>query len=209
MRIEKNRSPYTSLPTTVLGVIRETYHKAQPVAIEERLCSNTFHGFVKLPIELRTQIWELSLPGSRLVPIFYNKSTKFTWSNCPIPPQLHVNDEARKIARKRYTLLFGTGNNPPAIWFDSCVDELYFGVGNIIGDLVADFLTEYAKNPLPYQQRPRRITVDQGGFFTDVFDSTSGAKLHGPDFLATVVVRSGDSDVFRAEVEYNRGELQV
>jgi len=165
-------------------------------------------------------IWNLSLPDARVVPIFYDVSTQITRSDCPIPHQLHVNREARDVALEHYELAFGTGPNPPNVFFDFSKDEIYLGVGNIHRGVSIEFLLEINRSPLQ-SRKIQKITMDEMldthfMFFDDRWESVLGEArnrlMDMPAFqglrLITLVRHRGDSDAFLAEVDRNPGEVQ-
>jgi hypothetical protein len=99
---------------------------------------DTFPLFSYLPAELRVKIWELNLPGPRLVILRYtsattdpsNHSTRKQLRGCtsptPIPTNLHINREARVNALQYYQLSFNLHHCASKIWFDFNDDVLYF-----------------------------------------------------------------------------------
>ncbi|KAI0383139.1 hypothetical protein F5Y04DRAFT_287670 [Hypomontagnella monticulosa] len=99
----------------------------ETLAIEDR--PQNFHFFARLPIELRAEIWTYNLPGPRIIEIKCsknrNKSTAYR-SSSPVPANLHVCNESRSEALKRYRLLFGVCSGPPRILIDPSRDMLYF-----------------------------------------------------------------------------------
>jgi hypothetical protein len=214
---EENRSPYTSPPAEIVCAVSETYAKL----LKHKPHCNDFTRFAMLPPELRIMIWGLSMSDSRVVPIFYDGST--TRSDCPIPPQLHVNYEATKIALEHYELAFGTSKHEPAIYFDFSKDELYFGHGNITPDLVIAFMEELSlgsKKSLAQCQKIQKITIDENPRLWDAFfngedetllDGALNRLLDLPGIsdlrLLTVVRDYGNSDAFL--VQNNTGEVQA
>ncbi|KAG4415972.1 hypothetical protein IFR04_010922 [Cadophora malorum] len=86
----------------------------------------TFHLFPNLPLELRNQIWTLSLPPPRLIPLQTEKGTihisgrhpnipfLHVWCTTrrPVPSLLHTCRESRIIGLKHYSLLFDTNCRP-------------------------------------------------------------------------------------------------
>ena len=91
--------------------------------------SNTFEKFPHLPCELRLRIWELSLPGPRIVEVRhfrYNnyKNTYCFTSVCSPPIQLRICSESRKMALKHYKFCDDRG---VCLFLDPHIDTLYFG----------------------------------------------------------------------------------
>jgi hypothetical protein len=111
-----------------------------------------FPYFSRLPVEIRCQIWELALPGPRIVKV--RSYAKAVWRGPPYfnveqnrngknvgkciyslfrspskpPTILFVNQESRAEARKHYQLTFGFNHPllPSTIWFNFEQDTLYF-----------------------------------------------------------------------------------
>ncbi|KAH7408012.1 hypothetical protein BKA64DRAFT_437261 [Cadophora sp. MPI-SDFR-AT-0126] len=85
----------------------------------------TFHLFPHLPLELRTEIWSLSLPPPRLIHVqtekgeiripgrHPNKYCSHVWAKrLPVPSILHTCRDARVVGLKHYELLFDTNCRP-------------------------------------------------------------------------------------------------
>lgn len=91
-----------------------------------------FIVFPKLPIELRTIIWTLSLPGSRVIEINRARQDDNTAPEyrlpAIIPAVLHVCKESRMVAQKHYSLSFGPSiwEDAGRIWFDKNIDVAFF-----------------------------------------------------------------------------------
>lgn len=71
----------------------------------------SFTLFSQLPAELRSEIWKLARPDSRIISLVF----RGTSSACnrlllsePVPALLHVNLESRVLAMESYTPLFGS-----------------------------------------------------------------------------------------------------
>ncbi|KAN0114819.1 hypothetical protein V8E51_004363 [Hyaloscypha variabilis] len=81
--------------------------------------------FPDLPLELRTKIWHSALPGIRLVETrFVNRPCHFPVPTLPTP-LLHVSQEAREVALKRYRPLYRLSSPLPLIYIDPNVDILF------------------------------------------------------------------------------------
>jgi len=109
----------------------------------ESICqATTFTLFPKLPPEIRLKIWRYITPGPRIVEIQYATEPKRLvesipgtlrpvgpgWiSKDPQPIVLHICQESRMEALKRYQLALGTYEN--LIYVDFSVDILYFARG--------------------------------------------------------------------------------
>ncbi|WQF84249.1 Putative 2EXR domain-containing protein [Colletotrichum destructivum] len=101
------------------------------------MCGNNdaaeFYSFSKLPVELRLNVWRLSLPATRVVSIRcvtmpLSEASDSSWGTSParIPANLHVCRESRQEASKYYKLRFEVAG-PPKVYFDPEVDILHFG----------------------------------------------------------------------------------
>lgn len=113
--------------------------------------------FCDLPIEIRIYIWELSIPGPRIINLNFIDPQRNTelptpdssglsrykptnWvlkSNTTIPTVLHVSGESRDVARKFYRPAFQVGSrgsppHPPYTWFDFDRD-IFYTTGNCSG----------------------------------------------------------------------------
>lgn len=81
-----------------------------------------FHYFPSLPAEIRLQIWNLSLPASRVIRITCDRGIKPNSrryargfrANHPNPVQLQVNREAREEALREFVPYFRTEVSPHA-----------------------------------------------------------------------------------------------
>ncbi|KAG4438742.1 hypothetical protein IFR05_005770 [Cadophora sp. M221] len=128
------RTPhFPSAPTHVLNFVTSTYNakSASPSQGEGDTPCQTFTRFSELPSELRLDIWELALPGSRVVELLYNTTNgRPCYSRCPPPIHLSVNKEARQVALKRYKLSFATSTTPPNVYVNMEIDQIYIGAGN-------------------------------------------------------------------------------
>lgn len=89
--------------------------------------------FKDLPTELRLMIWELALPVQTI--IVKEVQNPATGNNHPnaiapepfnVPALLHLNVEAREVAKKRYKLSFEMQMDGKGIWFDFQNDTLVF-----------------------------------------------------------------------------------
>jgi hypothetical protein len=98
-----------------------------------------FEPFLRLPFDIRAQIWECALPGPRLVTVFAYKDIMFGeyiavkrgYRSPTRPPTiLFVSRESRDIALRHYQLCFGVGRLerwlPSTIYFNFKLDTLYF-----------------------------------------------------------------------------------
>ena len=91
--------------------------------------SNSFEKFKDLPCELRLRIWELSLPGPRIVEVrhfrynHYHNKYCFT-SVCAPPVHLRICRDSRGVALKHYKFHDGRG---VSLFLDPSIDTLYFG----------------------------------------------------------------------------------
>jgi len=100
----------------------------------EQTSTPAFHRFRDLPNELRSFIWQLACRGPRLVQLRRKRCSEdgspTVTSRAPIPTVLHVCQESRAEALRRYTLSFGrwTGKQlyKPRVYFDFKQDKITF-----------------------------------------------------------------------------------
>ncbi|KAL3425754.1 hypothetical protein PVAG01_02545 [Phlyctema vagabunda] len=92
-----------------------------------RKAPHRFTLFPKLPPEVRAMIWEAALPGPRVIELRYSRGpVERLWSVAKAPTILHVNFEARKVAKERYPLSFGTDDCLPTTRFNFERDTIFF-----------------------------------------------------------------------------------
>ena len=94
---------------------------------------NTFTYFLKLPLELRQNIWDVSLPLQRVVKVFYHQERDTYTSAARIPTALHVCKESRQQALKVYQLSFKSTTGEARVYFNFECDVLHIdmdGVGS-------------------------------------------------------------------------------
>jgi len=99
--------------------------------------------FQKLPLELREEIYKLSLPDGRTIHITQegvllsgevmfrglghdSSDLKARAAPTPVPSLLHVSQESRTLALKNYRLLFAENLRRGPIYFDIKRDQLFF-----------------------------------------------------------------------------------
>lgn len=90
----------------------------------------TFHPFTRLPFEIRTRIWEITVEP-RTVEIGFKREKK-TWgailhatSSTPVPAILHVCYEARNLGL--YERAFSFGFEPRHLWVNFEMDMISIG----------------------------------------------------------------------------------
>lgn len=106
-----------------------------------------FHFFPQLPPELRAKVWEFAT-FPRVVVVAYNPATERVESDTPIPALLHVNQESRYEALRRYKKLFASKSNPDCYTlYRPHFDTLYFPRHREMGydDTLRDFATYMKK----------------------------------------------------------------
>ncbi|KUJ14180.1 uncharacterized protein LY89DRAFT_751925 [Mollisia scopiformis] len=84
----------------------------------------SFPRFQSLPPELRLMVWELNLPGPRLVDVNYIPKTGEFYTTTASPVNLLVCRESRREAWKNWTLHFGTCGHPPLIRANLDIDTI-------------------------------------------------------------------------------------
>ncbi|KAH7395772.1 hypothetical protein BKA64DRAFT_709158 [Cadophora sp. MPI-SDFR-AT-0126] len=97
--------------------------------------AQAFAGFARFPTEIRLMVWELVLPGERVVRIerFANtshhhnpcESCRCIGSRARVPTLMHVNHETRHLALKSYTVTFKNRLFKPT-YFNPDLDILFF-----------------------------------------------------------------------------------
>ncbi len=83
--------------------------------------SQEFIFFPKLPVELRDMIWKFPLPEPRIVEISGSRSRPI---NLSVPVILQVNQEARRLAKKHYSLELKNLRKQGQVYVDFNVDTL-------------------------------------------------------------------------------------
>ncbi|KAE9375935.1 hypothetical protein N431DRAFT_454528 [Stipitochalara longipes BDJ] len=113
--------------------------------------------FPKLPPELRNKIWELSIPGPRIVTITHDPKDMAiveiekveAWQSPfwrakanagPVPTLLHVNKEARSFMNHKYNLFFDVQTQGRPIYFDVARDTLCFPSREAIRTFLGNFM---------------------------------------------------------------------
>lgn len=108
-----------------------------------------FHPFPRLPLELRLQIWNLALPGPRVVQVIEAKKrhmltrqASYHWtSNSPSPILLRVCKESREEALRTYTAAFGRNENDGRVYVDFDKDTVFFGRRDKLKTLISHYGT--------------------------------------------------------------------
>ncbi|KAH8670412.1 hypothetical protein BGZ60DRAFT_407385 [Tricladium varicosporioides] len=200
------------------------YYIQSPEIVEPREVP-TFPRFRDLPAELRHVIWELVLPGPRIVRLeaIQLKSLRsevgfiieqYGWKSQSIVPHMEICREARDIASKHYTYAFAPNitSKPPGIWFDFRIDTLYldFGFNRIanrhylLEELCEDvekvkYLAVFLAPPLHHQDEPRRYferqLCDIGERFTSLEKLTLVARRHGTLDCTNLTFLSTNQDI--------------
>lgn len=132
------------LPRSYQPVGSSYLHNASPTLhVSSPDLHNTpmsFTLFSALPTELRLKVWDLSLPGRRIVAVTYTcapasgshgtpheQQKRGCTSPTPIPGTLHVNRESRNEALLSYKLSFGIPHGRAKVFFNPALDVMYFG----------------------------------------------------------------------------------
>jgi len=76
-----------------------------------------------LPIELQIQIWELTLPGPRIILTYYDNINGEFRSSTKRPAHLSLSPESRAAALRHYHLSFGI-TGPGEIYIDFDIDTV-------------------------------------------------------------------------------------
>ncbi|TGO62846.1 hypothetical protein BOTNAR_0108g00070 [Botryotinia narcissicola] len=105
------RTPYPETPPQfVLDIVKESYGWTSMLENTQVLKDDKFYLFPKLPFELRKNIWCYSLPGPRVVQLYWVEGK--CWSDGEQPVALHVCQESRETALKVYKLAFNCWKIP-------------------------------------------------------------------------------------------------
>jgi hypothetical protein len=124
-------------PTRSVTHAQKQLTKSKTAVKKKAPMSSQSFPLQKLPLELRTKIWEDTLPGPRIVEIdvdlsFVRGKESCTYtSKTTIPKLLHVHRESREIGRKHYQLSFGCKEDrryrgARTIWVSFKLDTFYF-----------------------------------------------------------------------------------
>lgn len=114
-----NRSYISSLDTLFSRERPNLYfcivtHSDQGYGID-RDSTMTFHCFLRLPIEIRIIIWELSTVEDRVLKACEEWwPHRLVWSRTPVPPVTRASQEARKYCK--YQRFFVMEGSPRYIW---------------------------------------------------------------------------------------------
>ncbi|PVH84847.1 hypothetical protein DL98DRAFT_528262 [Cadophora sp. DSE1049] len=154
----------------------------------------TFTQFPKLPTEIRLMVWELVLPGERVVRIeeFTNTgrrhkpcaSCRCIGSRACVPTLLHVNHETRHLALKSYTVTFKNRLLKPT-YFNPNLDILLFAS--------VDAFIKFAE-PVMLSHTLNLLDVSP---FTELFPASDA---HGK--LGTIPRRYTDDEKIESKVRY-------
>ncbi|KAF7955691.1 hypothetical protein EAE96_004617 [Botrytis aclada] len=125
---KRNPCPETP-PQSVLDIVRASYGRFFGPKDKKILKVVKFHLFQNLPIELRKRIWWYSLPGPRVIQLYWVEGE--CWSNGEQPAALHICQESRGTALEDYKLAFRSESSLATTYFDYNVDTLYLGVGSV------------------------------------------------------------------------------
>jgi hypothetical protein len=85
----------------------------------------SFSLFKKLPPELPLKIWELNLPGTRVVEVHYDVRMGKFWTTNPSPANLQVCRESRYEMLKKWPLRFATCGHPPMVHTNFDIDTIH------------------------------------------------------------------------------------
>ncbi|KAE9379321.1 hypothetical protein N431DRAFT_325607 [Stipitochalara longipes BDJ] len=130
---------------------------------------SAFSLFPSLPLELRTKIWQFSLPGIRLVETrFINMPCHFPMPKLPTP-LLHVSQEAREVTLRRYMPLYRLSSPLPLIYINPNVDILF------INEHVQQLDAVLSELDIDVLQCLRRIALESMMLF--VFPNIAGKIL--------------------------------
>ncbi|KAK3897526.1 hypothetical protein C8A05DRAFT_19732 [Staphylotrichum tortipilum] len=93
--------------------------------------SSSFHPFPRLPLEIRQQIWELSIAPREVVIVSNDKFVRHGRQASPPPPLLVASGESRSYCQRFYTKTYhldDSGNPREPVkytWINFAFDEVY------------------------------------------------------------------------------------
>ncbi|KAH7346428.1 hypothetical protein BKA65DRAFT_502418 [Rhexocercosporidium sp. MPI-PUGE-AT-0058] len=93
--------------------------------------NGTFHPFPRLPLELRTKIWETANAEPRVVVVDMPKFRVWFTSPTPVPATLHACSESRIITLRTHKLCFpqrreDRPDGPATVYSNLARDTIYF-----------------------------------------------------------------------------------
>lgn len=120
------------------------------------MSATTFPAFLNLPSELRLKIWTYLLPGPRILPIRFSRTTQSYITPSAPPALLSVSSETRSLFLSHYTLLQLNPNYDSTIYIDFALDTLFFEHEDCSpgGDLAADLRI------CEFRDRIERVAID-------------------------------------------------
>ncbi|KAJ2897756.1 hypothetical protein MKZ38_004379 [Zalerion maritima] len=111
-------------PTIMSDEIAKLKSKIKYLESEIReLLKGSFRFFPKLPPEIRHMIWNLLLPGPRVIKIYRDACNRLAYHSLPRPVLMHTNQDSRQYALKFLSPLLTTG---PAQYINRERDILSF-----------------------------------------------------------------------------------
>ena len=150
---------------------------------------SSFALFSLLPTELRLKIWNLNLPGPRIVPIHYTYTSSDSTTPTPhdgfmvgctsiaqIPANLHTNHESRREALRSYELSFKLQYSQAKAFFNPTIDVLYFGPKNGHLDSFKNFYTAGTMMAHSDRSKVTRFAVHEDLFYRSE-DIVSSARI--------------------------------
>ncbi|KAH9217532.1 hypothetical protein DL95DRAFT_406577 [Leptodontidium sp. 2 PMI_412] len=118
----------SGLSQALLETFSDLPDKGEELSVQDT-GPETFPQFPKLPIEIRFNIWKLNLPPPRLLKVSHDpKKDEEAHCYSPTPTLLHVNQESRSEALRRYLLLLPSSDMDESkpIYYRSEYDKIYF-----------------------------------------------------------------------------------
>lgn len=100
-------------------------------AAEQRTEGSSFTLFPKLPVELRLMVWELALPGPRVITIQARRVSSAArglphlTADYSIPAIFHTSQESREAVLRKYEFAFPRNHLINSFYFDFSRDVLF------------------------------------------------------------------------------------
>lgn len=80
---------------------QNTTPTAVTTATRRRTAAKNFKHFPKLPLEIRRMIWNLALPGSRVIEVLWSEKSKKFYTDALQPVILQVSLEVRNFVPRQ------------------------------------------------------------------------------------------------------------
>jgi len=168
--------------TSISGKIGSTLQDIQGKEPQMPAADKLFPLFPKLPTELRLTVWDMALPGPRIMEstVYIDGDDQLCWCLLPSenpPAMLFVYRESRTVALKHYQPLTEEGiANPMVQYFDAAIDTLFSTSSASYFHFPIDPLTIIAHR-IP---RLSKLILSDDYYSLNSFHSRSGTNLLAP-----------------------------